>query len=165
MYNAVRSVTFDNFLWAFDLHSSCELNVNELKVANLLGWANLTTPAADHSMIRHRRPLQIGMIGHFSNQKVPLNISEAAADVSGKPIWMECGLRGDISSDSERCIYKSSFEDQSTEPARTSRLQVSAGRIPFFHEQLCTCHPVLKRMNDSRLMHTNLCYRLELPRF
>ena len=29
----------------------------------------------DHSMIRHRRPLQIGMIGHFSNQKVPLNIS------------------------------------------------------------------------------------------
>ena len=30
-----------------------------------------------------------------------LAVSEAAADVSGKPIWMECGLRGDISSDSE----------------------------------------------------------------
>ena len=28
-------------------------------------------------------------------------VAETAADASGKPIWMECGLRGDISSDSE----------------------------------------------------------------
>ena len=37
---------------------------------------NVTTMLPnDHLMIRHRRPLQIGMVGHSSNQKVPLKIS------------------------------------------------------------------------------------------
>ena len=68
--------------------------------------------ARGHSHARHNRTKDNKMEQLYnscaatarSRRGQTLAVSQAAADVSSKPIWMECGLRGDISSDSENEI-------------------------------------------------------------